>query len=95
MTDDPIIYEWDETKRQNTLQHRLIDFADMVRFEWDTALTVLDDRMPYEEQRYFSLGYIDGRLFACAWCYRGENIRIISMRKANAREVKRYEQISG
>ena len=36
---DDFAYEWDESKRRNTRKSRGIDFADMVLFDWDTALT--------------------------------------------------------
>jgi uncharacterized DUF497 family protein len=36
--------EWDESKRRNTRKLRGVDFADMVLFDWDTALTRTDNR---------------------------------------------------
>ena len=39
---DDFAYGWDESKRRNTCKSRVIDFADMVLFDWDTALTRAD-----------------------------------------------------
>ena len=84
------MYEWDEPKRRSTLAARGVDFADMGRFDWSNATTAEDDRAHYGETRFVSVGRIDGRLHVCAWTLRRENIRIISLRKANAREKENY-----
>ena len=56
------------------------------------CLTFEDQRIAYGEQRYITLGHLEGRLVVIAHTPRGENIRIISMRKANNRERKAYEE---
>jgi uncharacterized DUF497 family protein len=86
-------YEWHEQKRQATLQDRGIDFADVEFLIWETALTMTDIRHDYPETRYVTLGFIHDRLHVCAWCYRDSKIRIISLRKANAKERKSYEHV--
>ncbi|MCV6597162.1 MAG: BrnT family toxin [Mangrovicoccus sp.] len=83
--------EWDETKRALTLSERGLDFADFAKVDWERAVTLEDTRQDYAETRYVTVAPILGRLCVVAWCYRGEAMRVISMRKANAREVKRYE----
>lgn len=85
-------YTWDENKRQSTLAERGVDFADMTSFAWDTALTATDTRNEYGETRYISLGFINIRLHVCVWCYREDTTRIISLRKANKKEIKSYEE---
>ncbi|WP_155041688.1 BrnT family toxin [Paracoccus litorisediminis] len=84
--------EWDETKRSNTLQERGLDFASVADAEWDAALTVEDDRADYGEARFISLVPIQDRLCVVAWCVRSDTLRVISLRKANDRERRRYEQ---
>ena len=49
-------YEWDEEKRQWTLQHRGIDFETAAFFVWETALVVEDDRKSYGERRIVATG---------------------------------------
>ena len=85
-------YEWDEEKRQWTLQHRGIDFESAASFVWGTALVVEDDRKLYGEKRFAATGFIGDRLYVMAFTVRSEIIRIISLRKANERERKEYEK---
>lgn len=83
--------EWDEDKRLAALIERGLDFADFVRFDRRTWVTRPDARRDYGEQRFNTYGYLDGRLCICCWTPRETRIRIISMRKANDRERKKYE----
>jgi uncharacterized DUF497 family protein len=84
--------EWDEAKRKSTLHKRGLDFASVDDADWDEALTVEDSRSDYGEERFVSLVPIHGRLCVVAWCVRAESLRVISLRKANAREKKRHEE---
>ncbi len=76
----------------SNLRKHGIDFIDVVDFEWDTALVVPDTRKEYGEPRYIALGYLDDAVHCLIFTERGENKRIISLRKANGRERKRYEK---
>ena len=51
----------------------------------------LDSRFLYGEDRYLALGRVDGRVLTVDYTMRNDAIRIISARKANSREVKKYE----
>jgi len=84
--------EWDEAKRKATLNKRGLDFASVADADWDEALTVEDSRTDYGETRFVSLIPIHNRLCVVAWCMRGKNLRIISLRKASAKERKRHEE---
>ena len=86
-------YEWDEGKRAETLLHRGIDVASMEYFDWDTAMHRPSDR--YGEIRWSSIGLIGNRLYRVVWTERGQTVRIISLRKANAREALRYVEGQG
>ena len=83
--------EWDDAKRNKVLAERGLDFADVALIDWDRAITIEDTRQPYAEARFVTYGAIRGRLCVIAWCYRGNALRVISMRKANTREVRRYD----
>ena len=85
-------YEWDEEKRAETLASPGIDFALVEYFEWAAASTRRSDRNG--EIRWSSYGLIQDRLFKVIWTEPGESIRIISLRKANVREVRSYDQQS-
>ena len=54
-----------------------------------------DDRFDYGEPRYRSVGQVEGRVFVVVYTPRGGRLRIISARKANERERRRYEASSG
>jgi len=53
-------------------------------------LSVSDDRFEYGEVRQVAFGLINDRLFVCVYVDRDDERRVISLRKANRREVKRY-----
>lgn len=80
--------DWDAKKRDDTLKERGLDFAIVAEADWDDALTVEDSRTDYGEARFVSLVPIHERLYVVAWCMRGDKLRVISLRKANARERK-------
>ena len=85
-------FEWDEAKRQETLKCRGLDFAGLSLFDWDTAMIAEDVRKNYGETRYAVLGFIGGIFVGFIYTIRGHRIRVISLRKANSRERKLYEQ---
>ena len=88
--------EWDEVKRQWTLETRGMDFADVEFFEFDTAYTVADRRTDYGEVRQVSIGYLHGRLCVLCWTeHYAHAVRVISLRKANDREQKKYADLTG
>ena len=84
----PLQYEWDENKRNETWRERKIDFASMYDFDWETAIHRQSDRNG--ESRWASFGLIENRVYHVVWTERGHCVRIISLRKANASEVRRY-----
>ena len=65
-----------------------------IAFAGDTV-TFTDDRSDYGEKRYITLGDLVGRVVVIVHTLRGETIRIISMRKANGREKKIYQERLG
>ena len=86
-------YQWDENKRQETLRSRGIDFMLVTRADWSTAVHYQQERAG--EIRYSYYAVIGERLYNVVWTPRGEYTRIISLRKANGREITRYEQAQG
>ena len=87
-------YEWDEDKSAENFMSRGFGFDLIERFNWDTALIQRDLRIESEE-RWVSLGLVEERMHVVVWTPRGPYTRIISMRKANDREVARYAQGKG
>ncbi|MEO6051816.1 MAG: BrnT family toxin [Pyrinomonadaceae bacterium] len=58
--------------------------------DWDEALVWIDDRFEYGEMRMIALAPETATLYYVAFVERGSALRIISLRRANRREVKRY-----
>lgn len=81
---------YDSAKEQINLQKHGISLAIADEIEWDTAITWLDNRQDYGEKRMAGIGYIGLRLYFVVFVYRADKRRIISLRKANLREVNRY-----
>jgi uncharacterized DUF497 family protein len=67
-------------------------FDEVARFDFQTAIFTVDDRRDYGETRYRGFGLLYGRLHALVFVEAKTGIRVISFRKANKREVKRYEK---
>ena len=65
-----------------------VSLAEAVKFEMLAVLE--DDRFDYGEKRYRAWGVIDGVYVALAFTIRGDKIRPISLRRAHAKEIKRY-----
>jgi hypothetical protein len=84
-------YQWDRNKARTNLQAHGIDFADAVTALEDAAGITLEDDDP-DEERFVTLG-VDalGRLLVVVYTHRGDNIRLISARRATQRERKVYE----
>lgn len=87
--------EFDEEKRQQTLKHRGLDFADAALLFEMRTIVHRDDREQYGEVRFQTIGFLNGRLVMVVWTQRGEARRIISMRKCNAREEHKYGEQLG
>lgn len=85
--------EFDSNKRDKTLTERNLDFARAVEIFAGVNVTFSDNRLDYGEQRFNTVGWLDGRLVVVAWTPRGEVRRIISMRKANEREQARFSPL--
>lgn len=84
------MYEWNEAKRKSNLAKHGIDFATVEYFVWEEAVLISDNRKNYGETRFLAFGPVGNRLHCLTFSVRGENIRVISFRKANSREVQKY-----
>lgn len=83
--------EFDPAKDQANRAKHGIPLALAEAFELDTALVAIDDRRDYNEERFVAIGLIGERVHVMVFTVRGEAIRVISLRKANRREVKQYD----
>ena len=85
-------FEWDDARNDACFAHRGFAFSYAVRaFLDDDRIAGRDRRRDYAENRYRLLGTIEDRVFVVIYTMRGSVVRIISARKANARETREYE----
>lgn len=85
-------YQWDPNKAKSNLKKHGVRFADAVSvFEDENAITIEDEHE--SENRFITIGRdILVRILVVVYTFRGHIIRIISARKATARERKIYEE---
>jgi hypothetical protein len=88
-------YEWDNKKRERNLATHGVDFTEVNGFDWTEARIRLDVRKDYGELRMIAYGPIGDRLYQLVFTLRAHGVRIISLRKANRREVRRYVEDKG
>ena len=84
--------DFDPSKNARNVRSRGLSFERAVDFAFETALVAVDERVDYRETRYVAIGNLDQRLHVLCFVETEQGIRVISFRKANAREVRRYEQ---
>jgi uncharacterized DUF497 family protein len=82
---------FDPAKRDMTLAQRGLDFADSGEVFAGTVFEQQDRRIDYGEPRFITVGYLRGRMVVVVWTPREGVHHIISMRKANKREQKRFK----
>lgn len=85
---------FDPAKSERNARERGLPFGLVRDFAWETAKTHEDLRFAYPERRFVSLGLIGARVFVVCFTPIPGGVRVISFRKANAREVRSYEQAS-
>jgi uncharacterized DUF497 family protein len=86
-------FNWNPAKCAKNIAERGIDFADVVVAFADPMKKVAkDDRKDYGEERFNMLAKVEGRVFHLTFTERGKVTWIISARKANQREQRRYEK---
>jgi uncharacterized DUF497 family protein len=84
------MFTWDEAKRRANLRKHGIDFMDAERIFRGFTLTAEDMREAYGERRFLTLGLLEDQVVSVAHTERGEDIRIISIRKATKHEARFY-----
>ncbi|CAB3856878.1 hypothetical protein LMG3410_02073 [Achromobacter aegrifaciens] len=83
---------FDPAKDLSNQRKHGVSLAEAEEFEWDDALVREDMRREYGERRMIALGYIDVRLYCVVYVDRNNERRIVSLRKANSREVNLYAE---
>ena len=84
-------FEFDSAKNKANIAKHGVDMSLAEQFELESALVEIDDR-DYGETRYVAIGFLNGVLHVMIFTFRGTTIRVISLRKANTRERRYYDQ---
>lgn len=84
----------DPKKEDRNIAERGLSLELAEQLDWTTALIWEDKRKDYGERRYCVTGFIEDRLHSVVFTPRNGKPRVISLRKANKREVNRYEKAS-
>ena len=82
--------EFDPAKDSGNVDKHGVSLALAESLEWDWLISRPDGRKDYGEPREIGFAPIGPRVFCVVFVQRGDNLRIISLRKANSREVKFY-----
>lgn len=81
-------FDWDENKRAVNIGKHGVDFAAVGEFAFERA-TVWDHAL-HGEPRLVALGPIGGRLHVLVCSVETRAVRVISLRRANQREINRH-----
>lgn len=79
---------FDPAKNERNIAERGLPFMQVQELDWSSALVQEDLRRDYGERRFLVLG----RLHAVVFTPRADKVHVISLRKANQREVTHYEK---
>lgn len=83
---------YDPYKRIKTLTERGLDFLDAILIFEGEVFEFEDTRKDYGEKRMIAVGYLANRMVIVGYVQRGKTRHIFSMRKANERETKKYQE---
>jgi uncharacterized DUF497 family protein len=89
-----VALDWDPQKAEANFKKHGVRFSETEPvFEDDHAITIRDDESDPSEQRFIAIGAgAKGRVLVVVFCYRGEDIRVISARIAEPHEREQYEE---
>ncbi len=86
---------FDPAKNARNIEERDLPFELVAQLDWETAVAVEDTRKDYGERRLRVLAFLGERLPAAVITMRCDAVHVISFRKANKKEVRRYEKQKG
>ncbi len=84
-------FEWDERKRAQIIEDRALDLASAAVF-FDGRPAIHQTTPRHDEKRWKTTAEIEGAFFTVVWTWRGETLRVISMRRAHEQEIRKYRE---
>lgn len=86
-------FEWDERKNDLNIQKHGVSFLSAARVFDGSVFTFIDNRKDYGEIRYVSVGRVEDTELYVVYAIRNRRLRIISARRANRNERRKYREI--
>lgn len=86
---------FDPRKNARNIVERGLPFVLVADLDWERAIEWEDTRKGYGEQRKLVAAPLNGRLHIAVVTARSDALHVISFRKANRKEVRRYEEEVG
>ncbi len=83
---------FDPAKNARNVAERGLPFTRVADLDWETAVLREDSRKDYGETRVLIAAHLDRRLHITVITIRGDAVHVISVRKANRKEIESYEQ---
>ena len=87
-----MLIDFDPAKNAKNIRERGLSFERAAEFDFLSATYLFDDRQDYGELRQIAIGYLDGRLHFLCFVQTPDGIRVVSFRKANSREARKYDR---
>jgi uncharacterized DUF497 family protein len=85
-------FQFDPAKAKSNLKKHRISFADAEGVFYDPEAIHSEDPYSEDEERFIAVGMGSAsQILVVVYTFRSEEIRLISVRRATAREVKEYE----
>ncbi len=84
--------EFDAAKDETNRSKHGVSLEMAARLDWESMITMPDTRRNYGEPRMIGFGTTDKRLHCVDFVHREDRVRVISLRKANQREIRWYEK---
>lgn len=81
---------FDFAKNQSNITKHGMSLAFAEEIDWSEVRCAVDSRKDYGELREVGFAFIGARLYCVVFMQRGETFHVISLRKANLREIKYY-----
>ena len=88
-----VIYSYDPKKAEANFARHGVRFEEAEDFEWNTALE-FEDAAIHNEVRMVAIGMIRGKCHVLVYTVRDDTIRLISLRRAEPKERRRYHEAS-
>ena len=83
---------YDDFKNKRNLIDRNLSFEEVIEFDFEGARLSIDERRDYGEIWIRAIGFLRCRLHTLVFTETEKGIRVISFRKANKRELTKYEK---